>query len=104
VSRHPDPRTPAEWQEAVDLAELHRALWDCHLYGLLEGSLFEKFRTPAGRWKDKVNVARCDYLLAKGRERGVQPAPLEVLVKRYTRPADSIAAAAAAAVPNLEAS
>lgn len=58
--RWPDPKTPAEWQEAVDAAAACRAIADCKMYGLLEGG-------------PEINVARCDEILGRGRRRGVHP-------------------------------
>jgi hypothetical protein len=55
-----DPQTPEEWQNAVDVAAAFRYIWDCRMYGLLEGG-------------GNINVARCDELLERGRERGVRP-------------------------------
>lgn len=54
-----EPKTPAEWQEAVDAAAGARALADCMMYGLLKG--------PA------IDVKRCDELLEAGSARGVYP-------------------------------
>lgn len=55
-----EPRTPAEWQEAVDLAHTYIALDAARLYGLVEG----------GR---EINVDRCVELVDRGRERGIVP-------------------------------
>lgn len=55
-----DPLTPKEWQEAVDAAAALRALADCVMYGLIEGG-------------PKIDVARCDDILERGRKRGVRP-------------------------------
>lgn len=55
-----DPKTPEEWQEAVNLATGLRALADCKMYGLLEGG-------PG------VDVARCDDIVERGLALGVVP-------------------------------
>lgn len=67
------PRTPEEWQTAVDAAQFYRSIHDCELYGLLKGP--------------KVNAARCDRILNEGRRRGVHPKPLAELVKMFVEPA-----------------
>jgi hypothetical protein len=58
--RRRDPKTRAEWQEAVDAAAAARAVADCIMYGLLTPGL-------------TINVARCDEILERGRSRGVTP-------------------------------
>jgi hypothetical protein len=55
-----DPKTPEEWQEAVDAAAGARAIADCAMYGLITGG-------------PKINVRRCDDILARGRKRGIAP-------------------------------
>jgi len=55
-----DPKSTAEWQEAVDAAAGLRALADCKMYGLIEGG-------------PEIDVARCDEILERGRARGVRP-------------------------------
>lgn len=55
-----DPKTRAEWQKAVDGAAGFRAIADCMMYGLLQGG-------------PKINVGRCDEILAEGAKRGVRP-------------------------------
>ncbi len=55
-----EPSTSAEWQESVDMAYAARCLYDARLYGLITGG-------------PKVNVARCDQILARGRQRKVFP-------------------------------
>jgi hypothetical protein len=57
-----EPTTPAEWQDAVDLAHGALALHSARLYGLVSGG-------PG------VHVDRCEDILARGRERGIVPAP-----------------------------
>lgn len=56
-----NPMTPAEWQEAVDGASGCLALEAARLYGLVTGG-------------PKVDVARCEEILALGAELGVTPA------------------------------
>lgn len=55
-----EPRTPAEWQNAVDAAEAAMALNDARLYGLVTGG-------------PSVNVDRCDDILRQGAQRGFHP-------------------------------
>lgn len=54
-----DPKTDAEWQEAVNVAAAMRTIADCQMYGLITGP--------------KINVARCDELLEEGAARGFTP-------------------------------
>lgn len=65
-----DPRTPAEWQDAVDAAEFGLALESARMYGLVAGG-------------PRVNCERCEDILAAGRARGITPAT--DAVERYTR-------------------
>jgi hypothetical protein len=65
-----NPNTPAEWQEAVDLAEFHLLVDSAKQYGLVEGG-------------PRVNTRRCDYILREGKKRGVYPASHETLINRY---------------------
>jgi hypothetical protein len=55
-----DPETPAEWQDAVNAAEAALLLDSARLYGLVTGG-------------PHVNVARCEVILARGKQRGVVP-------------------------------
>ncbi len=56
-----EPKTRAEWQEAVDLAEGALALSDAREhYKLIEGG-------------PEVDVARCEDILARGLKRGIRP-------------------------------
>lgn len=55
-----DPKTPEQWQQAVDLAAAARVLADCKMYGLIEGG-------PV------IDVARCDEILDVGARLGVRP-------------------------------
>ena len=56
-----DPQTPAEWQEAVDIAEAAIVLDAARKYQLVTGG-------PA------VNLARCEEILLRGLELGITPA------------------------------
>lgn len=53
------PKTDVEWQEAVDLAEVWLRIHSAVLYGLVTAP--------------KIDVARCEELLERGRKRGVVP-------------------------------
>lgn len=57
-----NPRTPAEWQEAVDAAEGALALESARMYKIVDGG-------------PTVNVDRCEQILRQGARRGVRPAP-----------------------------
>lgn len=60
---HPqDPKTPAEWQEAVDCAHVAMTLHAAKLYGLVEGG-------PV------VVVERCAEILRRGQEFKILPRP-----------------------------
>jgi hypothetical protein len=66
-----DPRTPEEWQEAVNMAEFLLALDSCKQYGLIEGGPTVKFE-------------RALKIIERGKARGVVPAPFEEeLMKMY---------------------
>lgn len=54
------PKTTAEWQEAVDLAEGALALESARAYGLVRGG-------------PTVNSERCSTILREGARRGVVP-------------------------------
>jgi hypothetical protein len=56
-----NPRTPAEWQEAVNAAHVWRMIANCMMYGLVTGP--------------EVNVGRCDELLEQGAHLGYRPEP-----------------------------
>jgi len=60
-----NPKTAAEWQEAVDGAYFYRLLYDAWLYGLI---------TPEPK---EVNVERCDWILDQGRKLNVYPQKLK---------------------------
>jgi len=57
-----DPKTPGQWQEAVDSAYGALVLESAKAYGLLTGG-------PV------VNVDRCEKILRRGARRGIYPAP-----------------------------
>lgn len=57
-----DPKTPEEWQEAVDAAQVLLMILSARLYGLITGG-------------PTANVARCEEILRKGRDRGIRPSP-----------------------------
>lgn len=69
-----NPKTEAEWLEAVNAAAFFLLLNDCKLYGLIEGG-------------PQVDVARCEEILEQGRNRKFPVLPMEPaeLVKRYIR-------------------
>jgi hypothetical protein len=71
--RRRDPKTPEEWQEAVNAAEFYLSLDACRQYGLVTGG-------PG------VNAARCEEILRRGKWRGIRPAPFDELVKAYLTP------------------
>ncbi|MGH9942458.1 MAG: hypothetical protein ACRD9R_08895 [Pyrinomonadaceae bacterium] len=54
------PRTPEQWQEAADAAEVLLLVDAARQYGLVRGG-------------PTVDVARCEEILAGGRQRGVLP-------------------------------
>jgi hypothetical protein len=68
-----DPKTPAEWQAAVDTAEACLLIDSARQYGLITGG-------PV------VDVDRCEQILIRGRARGFTPiqtgvdAQIQVLV------------------------
>ena len=57
-----DPKTPAEWQEAVDCAHAAMTLHAARLYGLVTGG-------------PDVNVDRCAEILRRAREFKIVPRP-----------------------------
>ncbi len=64
-----NPQTPEEWQQAVDTAAGARVVADCLMYGLLQGG-------------PRINVRRCDQILARGKKRGITPSrPVEELAR-----------------------
>lgn len=60
-----NPRTPGEWQEAVNAARDALALDSAFQYGLVENS--------DGSTESPVNVGRCLRILAEGKRRGIVP-------------------------------
>jgi hypothetical protein len=60
-----DPKTPAEWHEAVNLAELYNRLESARAYGFIRSNL-------------SVDVDRVDTILARGRVLGIVPNEREV--------------------------
>ena len=58
--KYKNPKTPEEWQRAVDGAAAVRQIADMKMYGLAEGG-------------PEINIARCDELLEWGRTRGHLP-------------------------------
>lgn len=55
-----DPQTDMEWQEAVNLADMHLKIHDAKLYGLIEGG-------------PEIDQARCIEVLGRGHARGISP-------------------------------
>jgi len=64
-----DPKTAAEWQEAVNAAYVMRCIADCVMYGLIETDM-------------KIDLARCDHLLAEGEIKGYRPEP-SIIAKTF---------------------
>lgn len=60
MSSPKEPKTDTEWQEAVNLADMHLKIHDAKLYGLVEGG-------------PEIDQARCLDVLARGRSRGTFP-------------------------------
>ena len=77
-----EPKTPAEWQEVVDLAEACLLIDSARQYGLITGG-------------PDIHVDRCVTLLARGRKRGIAPngdgveAAIAVLIRAQARPMDT---------------
>jgi hypothetical protein len=67
-----DPRTNAEWTEAVNMAAFLLAIHSGVLYGLLETNI-------------KIDVDRCDEILKEGRDRSIYPLGIDSLVRKYGR-------------------
>lgn len=65
-----DPRTPAEWQDAVNIAEFFLLIDSARQYGLITGG-------------PKTDVDRCVEILREGERRGIHPLPFEELAKLY---------------------
>lgn len=58
-----EPKTPAEWQDAVDQAYFWTLFDSARDYGLVTGG------------PKTINVDRCEEILARGREMGIEPTP-----------------------------
>lgn len=65
-----NPRTHAEWQEAVDGAEIALKLHAANAYGLVSGG-------------PTVNVDRCEDLLREGATRGVRPVVTDEKIRAF---------------------
>ena len=72
-----DPRTPAEWQEAVNGAKFFMVLDVARQYGLIECG-------------PRVDAARRVAILSRGRKRGYHPVPFEELVEIYLSREDAV--------------
>jgi hypothetical protein len=59
------PKTPQEWQEAVNLAHFWSLVHSAICYGLVT-------------YSGKIDIERCDEILRLGRKRGVHPQKYEV--------------------------
>lgn len=70
---HLQPRTPAEWQEAVDGAEFFLGLDACRQYGLITG-------VP------EIDTYRAVELLKRGRAKGFVPKPWDELIRIFLAP------------------
>lgn len=66
-ARPPDPETPEQWQEAVNAANLWLMIDAARQYGLLTAP--------------DVNVDRCEEVLARGKELGYTPQPVEDVLR-----------------------
>lgn len=55
-----DPKTPAEWQESVDIGSALLVIHELKTKGLMKGG-------------PDVNAARCNELVARGSELGIRP-------------------------------
>ena len=65
-----DPKTPAEWQDAVDAAEFCLLLDSARQYGLIEGG-------PV------IHADRCAEILKRGKRKGYFPASAEQLLDKF---------------------
>jgi hypothetical protein len=59
------PKTPQQWQEAVNLAELYSRVDAAVKYGFVE-------------FTGTINLDRCHEMLERGRKRGVYPVQAQV--------------------------
>lgn len=64
-----DPKTPDEWQVAVDGATFLLLLDAMRQYGLVTGG-------------PHINAERCADILARGKDLGYEAAPLDELIRR----------------------
>jgi hypothetical protein len=69
-----NPKTPSQWQEAVDLAYGAMVFDSAKMYGLVTGP--------------KVVTSRCEHILRQGKRRGVLPAAdaVERFIRGMTPP------------------
>jgi len=58
-----DPSTPAEWQEAADLAHVYLLIDSARKYGLINGG------------PKRIDLDRCEKLLKRAKNRGIVPRP-----------------------------
>jgi hypothetical protein len=65
-----DPRTPGEWQEAVDMAEFLLLLDSARQYALITGG-------------PEIDAVRCAELVLTGKALGCRPSTVPVLLKKY---------------------
>jgi hypothetical protein len=63
IDRPKDPKTKAEWQEAVDAADFWLKVDSLRQYGLLCGG-------------PTIDVERCEAILRRGEKKGVFPTPM----------------------------
>jgi len=69
-----DPVTPAEWQEAVDMAEFLLLLESAKMYGLIS-------------FETKISAKRCCQVIEIGAAKGYRPASENDLIRRFLVPA-----------------
>lgn len=74
MAKQSDPKTPEEWQAAVDAADALISLDSARRYGLIKGG-------------PDVNIDRCGDIVRRGAELGYKPSPAGVkwLVETYGR-------------------
>lgn len=68
-----DPKTPEEWQEAVNLAEFYLTLDSCKQYGLVT-------------FEPEIQVDRCAQIITMGKEIGVVPNISDETLTRFLAP------------------
>lgn len=73
------PKTPKQWQDAVDIAEWGSHLESARAHGLITGGIV-------------INVSRCEQLLEGGRQRGIRPSRhcVERLTQQYMASTDRV--------------